>query len=119
LQFALGLGAVGGLDAFVETREVFTNRGAFGSRSITRRVTMRRLAHAFTLGASVFFTSILGTTNCAHWLLTVDGAFSAGYLLALHLALRPLANRVADSRAGWVIALPFAHWVALQVNVSN
>jgi len=72
-----------------------------------------RLADGLALGASLFLALVLGATNGAHGLLAVNGALGAGGLLALHLALGALADGVAHSRAGRIVALPLASGVAL------
>ena len=71
------------------------------------------LADGLALGAVVLLALVLGATDGADGLLAVDGALSARHFLALHLALRTLANGVADRGASRVIALPFADGEAL------
>lgn len=119
LQLALGLGAVGGLDAFVEARQVLADGCALGGGGVAGGVAVSGLAHALALGAAVLLASVLGATNGAHGLLAVDGALRASDLLALHLAFRPLANRMAHRRASRVIALPFADRVALYAEANG
>jgi hypothetical protein len=113
LQLALGLGAVDWLDALVLAVELFAHRGALGFRSHAGGVATSGLADSLALRAAVLLAQVLGATNGAHWAFAVDGALRAGDLLTLHLALGACAHRVAHSRAGGVIALPFAHGVAL------
>jgi len=112
LKFALGLGAVGGFDAFVEAGQFLADRLAFRFRSFAGGVAMSRLANRFTLGASFLFALILRASNSADGFFAVDSAFGAGGFFALHLAFRAFAHGVANSRAGGVIALPFALRVA-------
>jgi len=113
LQLALGLGAVGGLDALVEAGELLADGGALGLGSLAGGVAVSRLADGLALGAALLLAGVLGAADGADGLLAVHGALSAGGLLALHLALGALADGVADSGAGGVIALPLAHGVAL------
>ena len=113
LQFALGLRAVGGLGALVLAGELLADGSALRLGRRTGGVATCRLADRLALGAVILLTLILGAANRADGLLAMDGALGARHLLALHLALRTLANGVAHSRAGRVIALPFADRVAL------
>jgi len=113
LQLALGLGAVGGLDALVRAFEFLADRGALGLGGGASGVALSRRADGLALGAGLLLAIILGATDRAHRTLAVNGALGARSLLALHLADGALANGVADSRAGGVIALPFAVGVAL------
>jgi len=71
------------------------------------------LAHRLAFRATFLFALILGAANGANGLFAVYSALSASSFLALHLALRSFTDRMADSRAGGVIALPLALRVAL------
>jgi len=113
LQLALGLLAVGGLHTFVGTVEFLAHGRALGLGSSASGVAMSRRADGLALGAAVHLALLLRAANRAHGLLAVDGARRARGLLALHLALGALTHRVADSRAGGIIALPLALRVAL------
>lgn len=114
LELALGLGAVGGLDALVVADELFANGGALGLGSLAGGVATGRLADRLALGAALALTMVLGAANGAGGLLAVDGALGATRLFALHLALGALAHRVALSGAGRVVTLPLAGGVALR-----
>jgi len=113
LQLALGLGAVGRLNALVEASEFLADRGALGLRSLAGGVATSRLADRLAFGAAFLLALVLGAADGADGLLAVDGALSASGLLALHLAFRALAHRVANGRASGVITLPLALGVAL------
>jgi len=112
LKFALGLSAVGGLDALVCAVQLLAHRGALGFGGSAGGVATCGLAHGLALGASVLLTLLLRAADGAHGTLAVDGALGTRGLLALHLALRARAHGVADSRAGGVITLPLALRVA-------
>jgi hypothetical protein len=113
LQLTLGLRAVDWLDALVLAVELFADRSTLGLRSHAGGVAASRLADSLALRAAVLLAEFFWATNSAHWTLAVDCAFRAGDLLTLHLALRASTHWVADGRAGRVITLPLAHWVAL------
>lgn len=113
LQLALGLGAVGGLDALVLAIELLAHGGALGLGSDAGGVAAGRLADSLALRAASQLAQLLGAADGAHGALAVDGALGAGDLLTLHLALGASAHRVADRRASGVVALPLAHGVAL------
>jgi hypothetical protein len=113
LEFALGLGAVGGLEALVLADEFLANRAALGFGGSASGVAASRLADGLALGAVFLLALVLGAADGADRLLAVDSALSAGNFLALHLALGSLAHGVAHSRAGGVITLPLAGGVAL------
>lgn len=108
LQFTFGTLAVGRFNTFVEASEFFTNGLTFRFRSLASGVATSRFANRFTLGATFLFTLILGATDSADRLFTMNSAFSASSFLTLHLAFRSFTNRVADSRALRIITLPFA-----------
>jgi len=113
LQLALGLGAVGGLDALVLAVQLLAHGGALGLGGDAGGVAAGRLADSLALRAASQLAQLLGAADGAHRALAVDGALGAGDLLTLHLALGACAHRVAHSRASGVVALPFAHGVAL------
>jgi len=113
LQLALGTSAVGGFDALVLAVQFFADWRAFWIRSSAGCVALRRSANSFTLRAACLFASVLGASNRAGWAFAVNGALCARSLFASHFALGTSANWVADSRAGWIIALPLALRVAL------
>jgi len=113
LQLALGLGAVGGLEALVLAVQFLANRAAAGFGGVASGVAASRLANGLALGAVFLLALVLGAADGADGLLAVNSALSARNFLALHLALRALAHGVADSRAGGVITLPLASGVAL------
>jgi hypothetical protein len=113
LQLALGLGTVGGLGALVLAIELFADWSALGFGSDASGVATSRLADSLALRAASQLTEFLGATDGANGAFAMDGALSAGNLLTLHLALGASAHRVAHGRASGVVALPFAHGVAL------
>jgi len=113
LQLALGLGAVGRLDALVLAVEFLAHRAAFGLGSGASGVALSRVADGLARRASLLLAVVLGAADRANRALAVHDAFSASSLFASHLALRARAHRVADSRALRIIALPAAHGVAL------
>jgi len=113
LQLALGTSAVSGLDALVLAVQFFADWRAFWIRSSAGCVALRRSANSFTLRAACLFASVLGASNRAGWAFAVNGALCARSLFASHFALGTSANWVANSRAGWIIALPLALRVAL------
>ena len=113
LELALGLGAVGGLDALVGAVERLADGRALGLGRLARGVAAGRLADRLALGAAVLLALLLGAADRADGALAVDRALGAGRLLALHLALGARAHGVAHGGARWVIALPLALRVAL------
>jgi len=119
LQLALGLLAVGGLDALVVAGEFLADGGALGLGGSAGGVALGGLAHALALGAVILLALLLGAADGADRLLAVDGALGARDFLALHLALGTFAHRVAHSRAGRVVTLPLAVGVALRVGREN
>jgi len=72
------------------------------------------MADSFAFRATIFLTQFLGASDSANRALAVNGAFSASSLFASHFTFRTSANRMADSRALRIIALPFANRVALE-----
>lgn len=113
LQFTLGLGTVGGLDALVEAGELFADRLASWFRRFASGMAVSRLANRFALGAALLLALIFRATNSADWLFAVHGAFGTSGFLALHLAFRSLTHRVTNRGASRVIALPLAQRVTL------
>jgi len=113
LEFALGLGAVGGLEALVAADKFFANGAAAGFGGRASGVATSRLADGLALGAVFLLALVLGAADSANGLLAVNRALSAGNFLALHLASRTFTDGVAHSRAGGVITLPLAGRVAL------
>jgi len=113
LQLALGLGTVDWLSTLALAVELFAHWSALWLWSDTGGVAAGRLADGLTLRAAILLAQVLGAADCADWTFAVDCALRAGYLFTLHLALGASTHWVAHSRAGWVIALPFAHGVAL------
>jgi len=112
LHLALGLGAVGGLDALVVALELLADRAALGLGGRAGGVALGRGTDGLALGAVLLLAEVLGAADRANGALAVNGALSAGGLLAAHLALGAGANRVADSGALGVVALPTALRVA-------
>jgi len=119
LKLALGLLAVGGLDALVVAREFLADRSALGLGGGARGVALGGLANALALGAVILLALLLGAADGADGLLAVNSALGARDFLALHLALGTLAHGVAHSRAGRVVTLPLAVGVALRVGRKN
>jgi len=113
LQFALGFLTVGWLDTLVLAIKFLANRAAFGFRSRAGGVALSGSADSFALRAGTLLAIILGATNGANRTFAVYGTFSAGDFFASHFASRTRADRVADSRALRIIALPAALGVAL------
>jgi hypothetical protein len=113
LKLALGLGAVGGLDALVVALELLAHGAALGLGRRAGGVALSRRAHSLALGAVLLLAKVLGAADRAHGAFAVHGALGAGGLLATHLTLGAGAHRVANGRAGGVIALPLALGVAL------
>jgi len=113
LQLTLGLGTVDWLDALVLAVESLAHWSALGLWSNAGGVATSRLADSLTLWAAVLLAQLLRATNSANRAFAVDGALGTGDLLTLHLALGASAHWVANSRACGIIALPFAHRVAL------
>jgi len=116
LQLALGTSAIGGLSALVLAIEFLANRGAFRIWGSASGVALRRRANSLAFGARVLFAFISGATNTADWALAMNNALGTRSLFASHFALGFGANRVANSWAGGIIALPFACRVALLSN---
>jgi len=112
LEFALGAGAVGGLQALLAAVQLLAHRRALRLGSHASGVATGRLADGLALVASELLASVLGAADGAHRSLAVNSALSAGNLLAFHLALGASAHRVADGRALGVIAHPLADWMA-------
>jgi hypothetical protein len=105
--------AVGGLDALVGAIQLLANGRALGFRSGAGSMALSRSTDGFTLGAVFLLAIVLGAADTAGRTLAVYDALSTGSLFALHLALRTSTNRVANSRASGIIALPAAIRMAL------
>lgn len=118
-KFTLGTRAHERLTALPVTVSGFTERSTLGLGSNTSGVADGRRADSLTLGAVILFTKGLGATNRASWLFAVNVTLGAREFFALHLALGACANGVADSRAGRIITLPFALWVAANRGLSS
>jgi len=112
LELTLGLGAQSGLLALPVALGLLAERGALGIGSNALSVALGRGADGLALGARGLLAHVLGATDRALGLLTVDSALGARSLLTLHLALRALADGVAHSGAHRVVALPAAFGVA-------
>jgi len=106
LKLALGLGAKCRFLALPVAVGGLTQRRAVWLRGHTRGAAYSRTAHCLALRAVVLLAHVLWATNTALGLFAFHCALSARKLFALHLALRSLADRVANRRAHWVIALP-------------
>jgi hypothetical protein len=113
LQFALGLGAVGGLEALVLADEFLANRAALGFGGSASGVAASRLADGLALGAVFLLALVLGAADGADGLFAMDGALGARHFLTLHLAFGAFTDGVADRGASRVVALPFAGRVTL------
>jgi len=112
-ELALGARAESRLLALPVALSLLAHRSAGGLRSSAGSAALGRGADSLALGAVVGLAEILRATNIALRLVTVDLAGSAWSLLAVDLALRSLADRVALSRARGIVALPAALGVAL------
>jgi len=113
LELALGTRASRGLGARPAARRLFTQRRAARFRGDTRRVALSRSTNRLAFRARVFLAHVLRATNAALGLFTVNRAFGALRLLALHLTFGTSADRVADGRAARVVALPAADRVTV------
>jgi len=98
---------------------VLAHRSADSVGGGTGSTALGRGAHSLALGAISLLAHILRATNVALRLVTVNLAGSAGSLLAVNLALRSLADRMALSRTHWVIALPATLRVAVSLYLSG
>jgi len=116
-QLALRTRAHSWLLALPVALSLFAHRGAVSLRSGTSGTALSRSAYSFALGAISGLAEILGATNIALRLVTVDLACCAGGLLAVYLALGPLTHRVALSGAGRIITLPSALRVASSTTI--
>jgi len=76
-------------------------------------------ADSLALRAVLLLAEILRAADVALRLVAVDLALSTFSLFAVDLAFWSLADRVADSWADWVVALPSALWVAVTFNFGN
>jgi len=111
-QLTLGARAQSGLLALPVALGLLAHGGAQGLGSSACSSALGRGAHSLTLGAVSSLAQILGASDVALRLVAVNLACSAGGLLAVNLALRSLAHRVALSRARGIVALPSALRVA-------
>ena len=80
LELALGLGAVGGLDALVLAVEFLADRAALGLGSGASGVALSRVADGFARRAGVLLAVVLGAADGANGAFAVNGALSAGGL---------------------------------------
>jgi len=119
LQLALGSLAVGGLHALVVAFQFLAHRRAFGFGGSASGVALSRGTDSLALGAIFFLAIVLGAADRAHRALAVNNALSTSSLFASHLTLGTRADRVADSWALRVIALPAALRVALFSDSTN
>jgi hypothetical protein len=88
LQLALGLLAVGGLDALVLAIEFLADWAALGLRSRASGVALSGSADSFALRAGVLLAVVLGATDGADGAFAVNGTLGAGDFFASHFALR-------------------------------
>jgi len=112
-QLALGARAESRLLALPVALGLLAHGRADGIGSSTSSTALSRGADSLTLGAVVRLAQILRAADIALGLVAMNLARSARGLLAVHLALRSLADRVALGRARGIIALPSALGVAL------
>jgi len=113
LQLALGAWAGRRLGARPRALGLLAQRRAVGLRGYAGGVALGGRTHGLALGAVFLLAHVLRAAHAALGLLAVNRAFGAFRLLALHFTLGASTDRVADGRAGWVIALPTALRVAL------
>jgi len=111
-EFALGTRAQSGLLALPVALGLFAHGGADGVGSSAGSTALSGSADSLALGAVSGLAEILRATHIALWLVAVNLARSARGLLAVDLALRTFAHRVALSGAGRIVALPSALRVA-------
>ena len=114
-KFALWSWAHQWLSALPVAVSGFAQRSALWLWGNAGSVADWRRADSLAFWAVILFAQVLWASNGASWLLAVNIALGAREFLALHLALWSGADWVADSRAGWIIALPLALWVALSL----
>jgi len=74
---------------------------------------LSRSTNSLALGAIFLLTIILGTTNAASRTFAMNHTFSAGSLFTFHFTLGASTDRMANSWASRIIALPTAVGVAL------
>jgi len=106
LELTLGTRASGGLSTRPRARGLFTERSTVGLGSDTSGVTLGGSANSLTLGARFLLAHVLGATNGAFGLFTVDSAFGTLSLLTLHFAFGSCTHWVANSGTRGVVALP-------------
>jgi len=119
LQFTLGTLAVGGLDALVGAIQLLADRRALGFRSSAGSVALGWSANGLALGAIFLLAIVLGATDTAGRTFAMNNTFGASSLFTFHLTLRTSADRVANSWASRIIALPAASGVALLSRSTN
>jgi len=113
LELAFGARAGRRFSARPRARSLLTERRAVGFRGNTGSVALGRGANRLAFRARVFLAHVFRATNRAFRLLAVNRAFSAFRLLTLHLAFRASADRVTNSRARRIVALPATGRVAV------
>jgi len=119
LKLALRAGAGGGLGARPVALGLLAQGRALGLGGDASGVASGRGADGLALGAVTSLAHVLGAANRTLRLVAVNLALGTLELLALLLALRARADRVADGRALRVIALPAALRVALSLHLSG
>lgn len=112
-KLALGAGAQSGLLALPVTLGLLTHGCAEGVWCSAGGTALGWGAHGLALRAVSGLTHVLGATDVALRLVTVDLAGGTWSLLTMNLALWSLAHWVALCWAAWVITLPSALRVAL------
>jgi len=118
-QLALGAGAQSGLLALPLALGLLAHGSADSVGSGTGGTALSRSAHSLALRAVSLLAHVLRAAHVALRLVTVNLAGSAGSLLAVDLALRSLANRMALCWAHRVIALPAALRVAVTLHLGG
>jgi len=113
LQLALGLLAVGGLDALVVALQLFAHGRALGLGSRASGVALGGGTHCLALGAVFLLAVVLGAANRANGAFAVHHTFGALGLFTSHFTLGSCTDGVANSRALRIIALPSALGMAL------
>jgi len=112
-QLALGLGAKLGSLALPGTLGLLAQRRAVGLGGGASGAADGGAADGLASGAVFHLAHFLRAADRADGLLTVNFALSTLGRLAVHLALRACADRVAFGRADGIVAQPFALRVAL------
>jgi len=115
-ELAFRLGAESGDFALPCAAGLGALRNAVGVGGSACGAAHRGTAHVLArVRATVHAALVLGASDLAHRRLTRDLAFGTLSRFAIHLAVGAFAHRVADGRALWVIAKPFANRMALSV----